>query len=266
MDPFWASIATKMVTSAVIVVAASLLVERSGPVVGAAIATLPISAGPAFAFLAAEHGPAFVERTTVASLAVNAATIAFVIIYAILAQRRGMIISVGLGFGAWLAAAWMILNSDVTFAGAIALNVLAFAVGFPVAGRYRTARALPRMPRRWWEIPVRAIAVMTLVAIVLAAGRLIGPRAAGIAAIVPIVLTSIALIMHPRVGGPASAALLANSVPGMVGFAMGIALLHLLVVPLGSTLALVLALGLCVAWNTGLLLRQRAQALREAGS
>ena len=46
MEQLWLTLPIKMAASALIVVTASLLVERSGPVVGALIATLPISAGP----------------------------------------------------------------------------------------------------------------------------------------------------------------------------------------------------------------------------
>ncbi len=43
---FWLLLAAKMLTTAIIVVAASKIVERAGPFIGAMVATLPISAGP----------------------------------------------------------------------------------------------------------------------------------------------------------------------------------------------------------------------------
>ena len=60
---FWALLVMKMLTSAAIVVGASLVVERSGPFLGAMIVTLPISAGPAYAFLAVDHGSAFIASS-----------------------------------------------------------------------------------------------------------------------------------------------------------------------------------------------------------
>ena len=50
--------------SALIVVLASLAVERTGPVIGALIATLPVAGGPAYVFLAMEHGPEFIAAGT----------------------------------------------------------------------------------------------------------------------------------------------------------------------------------------------------------
>ncbi len=51
-----AALLAKMATSAGVVVIASLVVERSGPLLGALVATLPISMGPAYLFLGMEHG------------------------------------------------------------------------------------------------------------------------------------------------------------------------------------------------------------------
>ena len=99
----------------------------------------------------------------------------------------------------------------------------------------------------------RAATVMAIVAGVITAGRLVGPAAAGIVALLPVVLTSLVLVMHPRVGGRTTAAVLANSIPGMVGFTCGLATLHLTLVPFGAAAALLLGLAVCVAWNVGLL-------------
>ena len=46
-DPFWVTLLYKMLATAGLVVAVSMLVERVGPFLGAMVATLPISAGPA---------------------------------------------------------------------------------------------------------------------------------------------------------------------------------------------------------------------------
>ena len=107
LDSFLLALALKIVTSAAIVVAASLIVERAGPFLGAMIATLPVSAGPAYVFLAYEHGPAFIERSSLASLVVNAATAGFIAVYAALAQRHRLLVSLGAAIAFWLASAWL---------------------------------------------------------------------------------------------------------------------------------------------------------------
>ncbi|KAA2242271.1 hypothetical protein [Salinarimonas soli] len=257
-DPFLIALALKMVTSALIVVAASLVVERAGPFLGAMIATLPISAGPSYAFLAYEHGPAFVEASSLVSLAANAATALFIVLYAALAQRHGVAASIAGALAAWLVTAWTITRFDWSLPAGIALNVAAYG-GALLAARRFLGRSSGRGPaaKPWWAVPARAVGVMCLVATVVVVGRLIGPKAAGMAALVPVVLTSLAAVLHPRIGGPATASVMANGLPGMIGFTTSLVVLHVAVVPLGSVLALLAALAVCVGWNVGLTVRQR---------
>ncbi|HYF55525.1 MAG TPA: hypothetical protein VEA41_14810 [Salinarimonas sp.] len=252
-DPFLAGLLIKMVTSAVIVVAASLVVERAGPFMGAMVATLPISAGPAFAYLAYEHGPAFLESAALVSLAANVATAFFIGAYAHVAQRHGPAPSLAAAFAAWGAAALLVTRVEWTLPAALALNGVAFAAA--ILATRRLMRVPPGRapgPPPWWALPLRAAGVMALVALVVISGRLIGPAAAGVAALFPVVLTSLSAVLHPRLGGPATAAVMANGLTGMLGFTLGLAVLQATAVPLGSTAALLAALTLCVVWNVGL--------------
>ena len=58
------------------------------------------------------------------------------------------------------------------------------------------------------------------------------------------------VILHHRVGGPATAAVLANAIPGLAGFGCSVLLtLHLTAVSLGIVTALFLGLGVSVVWN-----------------
>jgi hypothetical protein len=57
-----------MAITAAFVVSASVITERSGPVIGALVATLPISAGPAYLFLSLDHDAAFIAEGALASL------------------------------------------------------------------------------------------------------------------------------------------------------------------------------------------------------
>ena len=92
MSPELAFILTlclRMAITAAFVVSASVITERSGPVIGALVATLPISAGPSYVFLALDHDAAFIAEGALASLPINAATILLGLTYAVLAQRHG---------------------------------------------------------------------------------------------------------------------------------------------------------------------------------
>ena len=80
-------LAIKMAVAAAFVVTASFIAERAGALVGAMVVTLPIAAGPAYILLALDHGAAFVADSTVASLAVHAASGIFGTAYVFAAQR-----------------------------------------------------------------------------------------------------------------------------------------------------------------------------------
>ena len=90
---FILTLALRMAITAAFVVTASIVTERSGPVIGALIATLPISAGPSYVFLALDHDAAFIAEGALASLPINAATIFLGLTYVVLAQRHGALLS-----------------------------------------------------------------------------------------------------------------------------------------------------------------------------
>jgi hypothetical protein len=77
----------------------------------------------------------------------------------------------------------------------------------------------------------------------------IGPAASGNLAVFPIVLTSIMIILHRRVGGPATAAVMANAVIGLGGFCVALVVLYLTANRLGSWIALMLTLLVSLCCN-----------------
>lgn len=249
----WAGLGLKMALSAGLVVAASLLVERSGPLLGAMIATLPVSAGPAYVFLALEHGPDFIARSALASLAAIAATMLYVTVYARLARRLRLPWALAAGLAVWLGAVTLITRRAWTLPGALALVGCVFVAGLALTWRCRGVRATAGVRRGRWDIPARALAVMAVVGLAVLAGRVLGPRAAGVIALAPVVFTSLVCILHPRIGGPATGAVLANALPGVLGNAVSLTLVHLAAPRIGSAAALLGALGLSFAWNGSLL-------------
>ena len=75
------------------------------------------------------------------------------------------------------------------------------------------------------------------------------------------------LIFHPRAGGPATAALISNTMWGLVGFSGCLFTLHLATMPLGTPAGLVLALAVSIAWNLMVFaLRRRSVAAKPIQS
>src|ERR1700712_6082016 len=102
---FILTLALRMAVTAAFVVTASIITERSGPVIGALVATLPISAGPSYVFLSLDHDAAFIAQGALASLPINAATIFMGLTYVVLAQRCNALVSTGGGIAVWIALA-----------------------------------------------------------------------------------------------------------------------------------------------------------------
>jgi hypothetical protein len=121
---------------------------------------------------------------------------------------------------------------------------------------------MPPIARRWYDIPLRASLVATLVATVVTLSKWVGLGVSGTIALFPVVFTSMMLILHPRIGGPATAAVLANSGWGLIGLGIAIAVLHLAAPRFGSAVGLSLALATCVSWNLGLWWNGRKRVVR----
>jgi len=248
---FILTLALRMAITAAFVVTASVITERSGPVIGALVATLPISAGPSYVFLALDHDAAFIAEGALASLPINAATIFLGLTYVVLAQRQNAAVSCLGAVAVWIALASGIRTIHWSLAGGLIANAMAFAICVPLFGRFRHVK-MPLITRRWYDIPLRALLVATLVATVVTLSGWVGPKVSGMIALFPVVFTSMMLILHPRIGGPPTAAVIANSGWGLMGLGIAIAVLHVAALRFGSAVGLSLALMTCVSWNLGL--------------
>jgi hypothetical protein len=252
----WLPPLIRALATGLLVVSASAVAEALGPFWGALIASLPVSAGPAYVFLVMQHGADFVAASALSSFAANAATGLFLIVYGVLAGRlspwRGLMTAVL----AWLAACLAIHQVIWTPSTALVLNLAVFGAGFalPEAVRRTEPQSAPPARRRRFDLPIRGVVVAAFVSLVVAVSSVLGPNATGIAAVFPISLISLIVIVRPRIGGRASSLLAANALRAMLGFGMTLLTLHLAIGPLGAVTALVIALLVSVSWSAALLL------------
>ena len=245
---FWLALALKMAVTAGFVVAASIVAERAGPAVGSMIATLPIAAAPSYIFLAFDNDTAFIANSALGSLSANTANAIFSLTYVILAQRQSLVASLAAALTIWFALAFALSSVTWTMMSVVALNIAVFATCIPLAIRYCHV-PMPRAVRRWYDMPLRAGMVACLVAIVVGTSTSVGPAVTGVLAVFPIVLSSLTLIFQPRIGGPATAALIANGVWGLAGFSTALVVLHLAAITFGTWVAYGLSLATSMSWN-----------------
>jgi len=253
---FAVTLIVKMAVTAAFLLVATITAERAGPLIGGLVATLPISAGPVYIFLALDHDAQFIAQSALGSLVTNTVNVAFALTYALLAQKRSLMVSLCGAFAAWIGLIWLTGWVTWTLVSAIVLNIAAIAFAFWLSADLRHA-PMPRVQRRWYDLVLRAAMVALLVGTVVTLSFRIGPRASGNLAVFPIVLTSIMIILHHRVGGPATAAVMANAVIGLGGFGVAVVALCLTAELLGSALALTFALAVSLGCNLLIYLARR---------
>jgi hypothetical protein len=251
------ALAAKIAAAVVVVVAASRVAERAGPFLGAMVATLPVSTGPVYVFLALDHGAVFVSESARVSVASVAGIAAFVAAHARAAQRFATPASLALATLAWLCAALVLQARDWSFAAACAIGAGSLALAMRALRRYAATPPAPPLVRSRFDLPLRALLVAAVVVATTTAGDRFGPALAGVLATYPVVFTSLVVILQPRAGGPFTAAVLVTGLRGLVGFTLALAVLHLAAARTSVAPALLLALAVAVGWNLALTLWRR---------
>ena len=259
----WLAPLVRALATALLVTTASAVAEALGPIWGALIVGLPVSAGPAYVFLAMQHGADFVAASALSSFAANAATGLFLIVYGILAGSMSPTGGLSVAGLAWLAASLATEQVVWTPFTAFLLNLIVYGVGFALLNALQSTESTsaPSARRRWFDLPIRAAVVAGFVSLVVAVSSILGPHATGIAAVFPISLISLIVIVRTRIGSLASSLLAANALRSMLGFGIMLLTLHLAIRPWGTATALAIALLVSTSWSAALLLLRRWQRL-----
>ena len=160
----------------------------------------------------------------------------------------------------WFAITAALQLVEWTPATALVLNAVVFAFTIPLSARYRDA-AVPRnsVRRTRYDIPLRAAAAALVVAAVTTASHWIGSFASGVFAVFPIVLATFVVIVHPRAGGKAAAAVLAHVQPALVGLPLGFLGVHYLAGWIGVWWSLAAGLAITMAWSAVLWVVRRSR-------
>lgn len=245
---FALTLIVKMAVTAAFVVAATMTAERAGPLIGGLVATLPLGAGPVYVFFALDHGAPFIAASAVNSLGINSVNVIFALTYALLAQKRSLLVSQSLALAVWVTLAWTVHEIHWSVLLGVGVNIVVLTTCIVLSRRLRHV-PIPPVRTYWYDLALRAGLVAMLVGINVTLSFSIGPAASGILAVFPIILISIQIILHRRVGGPPTAAVMAHGIVGLIGFACACVVLHYTAVPLGAAIGLSLALATSVAWS-----------------
>jgi uncharacterized membrane protein (GlpM family) len=256
----------KVAAAALVVVAASIAAEKAGPFFGGVISTLPVSTGPAYVMLALEHDDAFIADSVLSSLVTNGTMILYLVSLVWIAPRFRLLPTLFITSTLWIVCATLLRAAlDWTLSSALLLNLVCYALAWAAVRNVAPEPSTRSAERRWYDVPARALLVGVLVAAVTTTSHIIGPAATGVAAIYPIALTGLLIVMYNRLGGNAVATAMRSALLANPGFALCMLTAHLAAVPLGSATALVLALLVSLAWTGALLVwRTRPPTRRPA--
>jgi len=247
---FWLGLALKIVMTAGIVVAASMVVERAGPFIGALIAALPTAGGAALIILAVEHDAHFIAQSAIGSMLANVACAFFALTYAALAQRRNLMVSLGGAFAVWLSVAFLSRLIEWNAATAFAANAVVYPIAIHVEKRFRgDDQARSRVAFTARDLAWRAGVVTLCVVVVTGLSSSIGSYFSGVFAFFPVAMSSFFIILHTRAGGPVAASVGAHVLAPLIGLGLGLFAVHLLAEPLGVWWSYLIGLAIGVAWN-----------------
>jgi len=239
----------KIAMTASIVVAASLVVERSGPFIGSLIAALPTAGGAALIILAVQHPPAFIAASVIGSMVAASIVTVFALSYATLAQRHNLVVSLGGALLIWLGAAALSRFVDWSPARAVVLVAIVFPLTILAGKRFRSEGVRQSVKLTGADLAWRAAVVTLCVVVVTTASYSIGSYWSGLFAFFPVAMSSFFVILHPRIGGPAAASVAAHVQAPLIGLVLGLLAVHFLAVPLGVWWSYLIGLCIGVSWN-----------------
>jgi len=249
MSLFMFGLLLKIAMTASIVVAASIVVERSGPFIGSLIASLPTAGGAAMIILALEHPPDFIAKAAVGSVVANAIVAIFALSYALLAQRRSLLISLGFAYAVWLACVALSRLVDWNATSAVLLDGVVFPLTIFAGRQFRSEGVIRRVKFGAADLVWRAAVVTVCVIIVTTASDSIGSYFSGLFAFFPVAMGSFFVILHPRIGGPASASVAAHVQAPLIGLGLSLLAVHLLAETVGVWWSYAIGLGIGLCWN-----------------
>jgi hypothetical protein len=238
----------------IVVVSATMVAERSGPFWGALITSLPVSMGPIYVVMAIDRSDEFIAASTLSSFAAHSAMFVFLATGAIAATRLRPALTMLSIITVWLLSVTAIHSVQWSIGPAIALNLVSFTVSLIAARLWARPGVAVPAPPQWFDLPLRAALVATLTITVSLTSAALGPKTSGIVAIFPVVFISATIVLLARLGGPATAAILARAVVPLVGLGIALLTAHLVTSRFGSAIGLSAGLAATLTYSVILIL------------
>lgn len=273
-----AALVTKMLATACVVMAVSWSVGAFGPIIGGALAGLPMILGPGFYFLSAQSSAAFVAQAASYALLSMSATQFFLLAYIAMAAKQAPPEGATLPWSGpatkhhspWLclasaASAWLLTALVLRLLPAQPLVgvVIFIATTFLCwhAGKHFLLPTQPIKRKAGLALLVaRGMLAGTLVAVVTSASQWLGPTEAGLLLAFPIGFTVVAVTAHQKYGRETVIATLYSALLGTASLATFCATLAVTSPHWSAGMALITAIAASVSMTLLLLFRGRILA------
>jgi hypothetical protein len=239
------SVIPELLLAPVLVAISILAGRRAGQRVSGLVSSFPAVVGPVLLIAAQEHGSSFTARTANGILFGLVTLAGFTVAYARTLGRAHWSLSLACGWvvaGA-LAVPLRWLAGDLGQPAGLLVAMISLSVAHAAlpAATASFRRDPPGTGGRH-EIVLQMALTVTLVGFLAAAAAQLGPTIGGILAGLPVLASVLATRTHRRDGGDAVVALLRGMLAGMPAFVGFVALVGLLIAPLGTALAFGLAI------------------------
>lgn len=213
------ALALRMLATAFVVMAVSWAVGAFGPIIGGALAGLPVILGPGFYFLAMQAPAAFVAQAASNALLSLCATQLFLLSYIVMAGRNPPWVCLTCAMGAWLLAALFLQLLPAQPIPGVFIFIVATGMCWLTGRRFVMPEASARGRAGLGLLAVRGILAGTLVAVVTSASHLLGSTVAGLLLAFPIGYTVVAVTVHQRIGVVSVVAMLHSALLGTASLA-----------------------------------------------
>jgi hypothetical protein len=232
----------KLALAPALVVGSSLAGRRWGHEVAGLLVALPLVAGPILLITDLERGAHFASRAAAASMLGLVALASFIVVFARVSRHRGWVLAVAAGWVAFLIVALAFSTASVPAGVGLALALGGFALAPRLMGADPHFEGVPVAALPAWDLPARALATALLVLGLTGAAAGLGPTLTGVLTPFPISTAVLAAFVLALEGPPYANALLRGFLRGAFGFTAFCFLVAVLLLPLGTVAAFVLAL------------------------
>ena len=215
--PVSATVVLKLLLAPLLILLATLAGRRWGPAVGGWLAGLPLTSGPVSLILALEQGPEFAARAALGTLFGLISLAAFSFAYGVAARRLTWPGCLAVAIGAFAVTTLAFRGATLPFGWAFVFVCAVLAgVGTVMtgnAGRPPGRRLLPG------DLAIRMGIAALLVLLLTSIAAALGPALAGALSPIPVFGALLAVFAHRDQDGAAAAQLLRGMVLGSFGFA-----------------------------------------------